>query len=161
VRCGARGRRRRRRWRGAMRPAAAPGDASRARPSAPARRAARAVATPTTRCRRRARPMRRSRTRRRRWVTPARGLAGVRPRVKRRDGLAGPEPICQTGDMAVLKVARLGHPVLRQVAEPVSPEAIGSPEIQRLIDDMLETMAEYDGAGLAAPQVHVSQRIVI
>ncbi len=63
--------------------------------------------------------------------------------------------------MAILKVARLGHPVLRKVAEPVSPEAIGAPEIQRLIDDMLETMREYDGAGLAAPQVHVSRRIVI
>jgi peptide deformylase len=63
--------------------------------------------------------------------------------------------------MAVLKVARLGHPVLRQVAEPVSPEAIGAPEIQRLIDDMLETMADHDGVGLAAPQVHVSRRIVV
>jgi peptide deformylase len=63
--------------------------------------------------------------------------------------------------MAILKVARLGHPVLRRVAEPVSPEAVGAPEIQTLIDDMLETMAEYDGAGLAAPQVHVSRRIVI
>ena len=63
--------------------------------------------------------------------------------------------------MAILKVARLGHPILRQVAEPVSPEAIGAPQIQRLIDDMLETMDEYDGAGLAAPQVHVSCRIVI
>jgi peptide deformylase len=63
--------------------------------------------------------------------------------------------------VAILKVARLGHPVLRRVAEPVSPEAIRSPAVQRLIDDMLETMAEYDGAGLAAPQVHVSQRVVI
>ena len=63
--------------------------------------------------------------------------------------------------MAVLKVARLGHPVLRQVAEPVSPEAIGAPEIQRLIDDMFETMDDHDGAGLAAPQVHVSRRILI
>jgi peptide deformylase len=63
--------------------------------------------------------------------------------------------------MAILKVARLGHPVLRRIAEPVSPEAIASPEIQRLIDDMLETMDEYDGAGLAAPQVHASRRIVI
>jgi peptide deformylase len=63
--------------------------------------------------------------------------------------------------MAVLKIAHLGHPILRQVAEPVSPEAIRSPEIQRLIQDMLETMADADGAGLAAPQVHVSKRIVI
>ena len=63
--------------------------------------------------------------------------------------------------MAILKVARLGHPILRQVAEPVSPEAIGAPEIQRLIDDMFETMADHDGAGLAAPQVHVPKRVVI
>jgi peptide deformylase len=63
--------------------------------------------------------------------------------------------------MAVLKIAHLGHPILRRVAEPVSPEAIRSPEIQRLVDDMLETMADHDGAGLAAPQVHVSRRVVI
>jgi peptide deformylase len=63
--------------------------------------------------------------------------------------------------MAILKVARLGHPILRQVSEPVSPEAILSPRVQTLIDDLIETMEEYDGAGLAAPQVHVSQRIVV
>jgi peptide deformylase len=63
--------------------------------------------------------------------------------------------------MAIRKVARLGHPVLRRVAEPVPPEGIGAPDVQRLIDDMLETMEEEDGAGLAAPQVHVSERIVV
>ncbi|MCW5893652.1 MAG: peptide deformylase [bacterium] len=63
--------------------------------------------------------------------------------------------------MAVLKVAHLGHPILRLVAEPVPPAAIGSREIQQLIDDMLDTMEDEDGAGLAAPQVHVSKRIVI
>jgi peptide deformylase len=63
--------------------------------------------------------------------------------------------------MAVLKVAQLGHPVLRQVAEPVPPEAIRTPGIQRLIDDMLETMDDQEGAGLAAPQVHVSRRLVV
>ena len=63
--------------------------------------------------------------------------------------------------MAVLKVAHLGHPILRQVAEPVPPEAIGAPDVQRLIDDMWETMDDHDGAGLAAPQVHVSRRVVI
>ena len=62
--------------------------------------------------------------------------------------------------MAILKVAHLGNPILRKVAEPVSPEAIGSPDIQRFIDDLIETMVEYDGAGLAAPQVHVSKQIV-
>jgi peptide deformylase len=62
--------------------------------------------------------------------------------------------------MAILKVARLGNPVLRKVAEPVPPEAIASPQIQRFIDDLIETMIEYDGVGLAAPQVHVSQQIL-
>lgn len=63
--------------------------------------------------------------------------------------------------MAVLKVARLGHPVLRQAARPVPPDEIRSPEVQRLIDDMVETMREYDGAGLAAPQVHVPRQIAV
>lgn len=61
----------------------------------------------------------------------------------------------------ILKVARMGHPVLRQMAEPVPPEHITSPDIQRFIDDLIETMHEYDGAGLAAPQVHVSKQIVV
>jgi peptide deformylase len=63
--------------------------------------------------------------------------------------------------MAILKVARLGHPVLRQRAQPVSAESIGSPEIQRLIDDMIETMREYDGAGLAGNQVHALKQIAV
>jgi len=53
----------------------------------------------------------------------------------------------------ILKVARLGHPVLRQVAEPVPPDQIMTPALQQFIDDMIATMHEYDGAGLAAPQV--------
>jgi peptide deformylase len=63
--------------------------------------------------------------------------------------------------MSVLKIARLGHPVLRQVAEPIPPDQIRSAEIQRLIADMLETVVEYEGAGLAAPQVHCPLRIVV
>jgi peptide deformylase len=63
--------------------------------------------------------------------------------------------------LAILKVTRLGHPVLRQMAPPVKPEAIHDPEIQRLIDDMIETMHEYDGVGIAAPQVHVSKQIAV
>lgn len=63
--------------------------------------------------------------------------------------------------MAILKVARLGHPVLRQVAPPIKPEAIQEAETQRLIDDMIETMREYDGVGIAAPQVHVSKQIAV
>ncbi|MGH7313915.1 MAG: peptide deformylase, partial [Candidatus Rokuibacteriota bacterium] len=63
--------------------------------------------------------------------------------------------------MAILKVARLGHPVLRQRAEPVPVEALRSTEVQRLIDDMIETMREYDGAGLAANQVHTLKQIAV
>ena len=63
--------------------------------------------------------------------------------------------------MGILKVARLGHPVLHRAADPVPPEALGTADTQRLIDDMIETMAEYDGVGLAAPQVHVPQRLVV
>jgi peptide deformylase len=63
--------------------------------------------------------------------------------------------------MAILKVARLGHPVLRKVAEPVPIREIRSPETQRLIDDMVETMREYNGAGLAANQVHVLKQVCV
>jgi len=54
----------------------------------------------------------------------------------------------------------MGHPVLRLNAEAVHPQDIQTEEFQRFLDDMLETMDEYDGAGLAAPQVHTSLRIV-
>ena len=63
--------------------------------------------------------------------------------------------------MAILKVSRLGHPVLRRVAEPVPLGEIPRPETQRLIDDMIETMHEYVGVGIAAPQVHVSSQIAV
>ncbi len=61
--------------------------------------------------------------------------------------------------MAILKIAKMGHPVLRRRAEEVAdPRA---PEIRRLIADMLETMEDAPGTGLAAPQVHVPLRVVI
>jgi peptide deformylase len=63
--------------------------------------------------------------------------------------------------MAILKVARLGHPVLRKVAAPVPVSEIHLPETQRLIDDMIETMREHNGAGLAATQVHVPKQIAV
>ena len=63
--------------------------------------------------------------------------------------------------MAILKVARLGHPVLRQVARPVPPELIRSAGFQRFVDDMIETMHEYDGAGLAANQVHELLQVAV
>ncbi len=63
--------------------------------------------------------------------------------------------------MAILKVARMGHPVLRQEAEPVSEAELKDPDFQPLIEDMMETMDEYDGVGLAAPQVHESVRVIL
>ncbi len=63
--------------------------------------------------------------------------------------------------MAIRKVARMGHPVLRQVAKQLTPEQIRSPEIKQLIHDMVETMEEYGGIGLAAPQVHESLQLAI
>src|SRR5689334_13037070 len=61
--------------------------------------------------------------------------------------------------MAILKIARMGHPVLRRPADPVKDPT--APEVRRLVHDMLETMEDADGAGLAAPQVHVPLRVVV
>jgi peptide deformylase len=63
--------------------------------------------------------------------------------------------------MSILKVARMGHPVLRAKARPLEKAEIRSAAIQQLIDDMLDTMAEYHGVGLAAPQVHEGVRIFV
>jgi peptide deformylase len=63
--------------------------------------------------------------------------------------------------MAILKVARMGHPVLRRAAQEVSEKEIKTPEFQQFIDDMIETMHEYDGLGLAAPQVHRPVRVSV
>ncbi len=61
----------------------------------------------------------------------------------------------------ILKVARLGYPVLRTMAQPVAPAHINTPEFQRLLDDMVDTMREYVGVGLAAPQVHLPLRVAV
>lgn len=55
----------------------------------------------------------------------------------------------------------MGHPVLRDTARPVSASDITTPEFQRLIDDMIDTMAEYQGIGLAAPQVYEGVRLFV
>jgi peptide deformylase len=62
--------------------------------------------------------------------------------------------------MAILKIARLGNPVLRRRAQPIPEKEIKSPEVQRLIRDLVATMREYEGAGLAAPQVHESLQLI-
>ena len=63
--------------------------------------------------------------------------------------------------MSILKVARLGHPVLRKVADPVLEKELHSDATRQFVDDMVETMKEYDGVGLAADQVHVSKQIAV
>jgi peptide deformylase len=61
--------------------------------------------------------------------------------------------------MPVRELLRMGHPVLRQRAAPV--EAFGTPELRELLQDMMDTMAAKNGAGLAAPQIGVGRRVVI
>lgn len=61
--------------------------------------------------------------------------------------------------MAILKIARMGHPVLRRPADPVADPT--APEISQLLEDMLDTLKDAGGIGLAAPQVHVPLRLVI
>lgn len=56
--------------------------------------------------------------------------------------------------MAIRKIASVGHPVLRQVAREVTREELASPQMQGFIDDLIETMRDADGAGLAAIQVY-------
>ena len=69
---------------------------------------------------------------------------------------------CRAGHiegMAILKIARMGHPVLGRSALPVADPA--APAIARLIEDMVDTLVDANGAGLAAPQVHVPLRLVL
>lgn len=61
--------------------------------------------------------------------------------------------------MAILKIARMGHPILKKVAEAVADPT--APEVARLVDNMVETMLDAPGQGLAAPQVYVAKRVVV
>jgi len=66
--------------------------------------------------------------------------------------------------LSILNIARLGHPILREIAKPVDLKALtasGDNELQQLIDDMIDTMREEGGVGIAAPQVARSLQIVI
>jgi peptide deformylase len=63
--------------------------------------------------------------------------------------------------MSILKVARMGHPVLRERARPLDKSDIKSAVVQKLIDDMIDTMHEYHGVGLAGPQVHEGLRMFV
>ena len=79
----------------------------------------------------------------------------------RNGGLKARKPPCYQGRMAILKVARLGNPVLRTPARQVPAEAVRQPDFQRFIDDMVVTMHEYQGVGLAAVQVHESMQVAV
>src|SRR5262245_28793473 len=63
--------------------------------------------------------------------------------------------------MSILKVAHMGHPVLRERAQALEKSAFRNPLLQKLIDDMIDTMHEYHGVGLAAPQVHEGVRLFV
>jgi peptide deformylase len=63
--------------------------------------------------------------------------------------------------MSILKVARMGHPVLRERARSLTKADLRDPLLQKLIDDMIDTMHEYHGVGLAAPQVHEGLRLFV
>jgi len=63
--------------------------------------------------------------------------------------------------MSILKVARMGHPVLRERARPLDRSELRDPLLQKLVDDMIETMNEYHGVGLAAPQIHEGLRLFV
>jgi peptide deformylase len=63
--------------------------------------------------------------------------------------------------MSILKVARMGHPVLRVKGRAIDKAELKSPALQQFIDDMVDTMYEYSGVGLAAPQVHESIRVFV
>jgi peptide deformylase len=63
--------------------------------------------------------------------------------------------------MAVRKIIRMGHPTLRQVARPLTGDEIRSDVVDRLIEDMIDTLHDYGGIGLAAPQINESVRLAI
>lgn len=63
--------------------------------------------------------------------------------------------------MSILKVARMGHPALRQKARPIESRELKTVALQKLIDDLIDTMYEYTGVGLAAPQVHEGIRLFV
>ena len=63
--------------------------------------------------------------------------------------------------MAILPIAKVGNPILRQISKPVDPDVIGSRKFQEFLDDMFETMFHFEGIGLAAPQVARSEQVVV
>ena len=62
--------------------------------------------------------------------------------------------------MALLKIARLGHPAIRKGAQSLSPDDLTSLDFQQFLDHLIDTMRDADGVGIAAPQVHIPQQVV-
>src|SRR5439155_22927912 len=90
---------------------------------------------------------------------PRRDRAGDRQRRVRRSAAVTAAPArdllqWMQPAMAIRKIAQIGHPVLRQVAREVGRDELARPDTQRFIDDLIETMHDADGAGLAAIQVY-------
>lgn len=83
------------------------------------------------------------------------------PPVPRKGHLEHPKSSCYQVRMAILRVARLGNPVLRTPAGEVPAAEINQPGFQRFIDDMVTTMREYQGVGLAAVQVHEPWQVAV
>src|SRR5207302_1694229 len=93
------------------------------------------------------------------FSTPRRGCEGV-PGDEPGDRRLYPAPAApHIGVMALLKIAHMGHPVLRDRARAVDDPT--APWVRRLFEDMVETMEDAGGTGLAAPQVHMPWRIVV
>src|SRR5919106_5576195 len=69
--------------------------------------------------------------------------------------------LASSGAMTIRKIATVGHPVLRQRTREVTPDELASAEVQRLIDDLIDTMRDAHGAGIAANQVHEPIRVAI
>jgi peptide deformylase len=63
--------------------------------------------------------------------------------------------------MAVRKIIRMGHPILRQIAQPLTDDEIRGPAIRTLVADMIDTLHDYGGIGLAAPQIAEPVRLAI
>jgi peptide deformylase len=82
-----------------------------------------------------------------------------RSQISRYEILYPGRPAPHIAAMAILKIARMGHPILRATATPVDDPT--APWVRRLVEDMVETMEDADGTGIAAPQVHQSHRIVV
>jgi peptide deformylase len=63
--------------------------------------------------------------------------------------------------MTILKIVKLGHPILRKIAELYSKQEIGLPQSQKLVEDIIDTMHDHEGIGLAAPQIHISIHLFV